>query len=402
MNITQAKTFLITTIIIDSMGIGLIGPVMPALLKELGNTGVSTAAIWGGLLATSFAFMQFCFGPLLGNLSDSYGRRPVLLVSLFVMVIDYLIMGYATSIWVLFIGRLVVGVTAATHSTAMAYMADISKNNEKAQNFGLIGAAFGIGFVLGPLLGGVLGEFSSRAPFFAAAGLAFLNLCLGYFVLPETIADKNKRPFNLYRANPVSALRQLRRINGVGRLLLILFIYDVAFYVYPAIWSYWSEEKFGWGPIQIGYSFAAFGLCMAFTQGYLMKKIIRYIGENKTIKITLYINIISFFCIAFITDSWMIWVLIPVISLGVIIGPALQGLMSQAVPDNQQGELQGLLTSITAIGMIISPLLMTFTFGFFTGVGNYLYFPGSPFIISFILVILCIILYSKRSNKGEK
>ena len=402
MNITQAKTFLIMTIIIDSMGIGLIGPVMPALLKELGNTGVSTAAIWGGLLATSFAFMQFCFGPLLGNLSDSYGRRPVLLVSLFVMVIDYLIMGYATSIWVLFIGRLVGGVTAATHSTAMAYMADISKNNEKAQNFGLIGAAFGIGFVLGPLLGGVLGEFSSRAPFFAAAGLAFLNLCLGYFVLPETIADKNKRPFNLYRANPVSALRQLRRINGVGRLLLILFIYDVAFYVYPAIWSYWSEEKFGWGPIQIGYSFAAFGLCMAFTQGYLMKKIIRNIGENKTVKITLYINIISFFCIAFITDSWMIWVLIPVISLGVIIGPALQGLMSQAVPDNQQGELQGLLTSITAIGMIISPLLMTFTFGFFTRVGNYLYFPGSPFIISFILVILCIILYSKRSNKGEK
>jgi MFS transporter, DHA1 family, tetracycline resistance protein len=402
MNITQAKTFLIMTIIIDSMGIGLIGPVMPALLKELGNTGVSTAAIWGGLLATSFAFMQFCFGPLLGNLSDSYGRRPVLLVSLFVMVIDYLIMGYAASIWVLFIGRLVGGVTAATHSTAMAYMADISKNNEKAQNFGLIGAAFGIGFVLGPLLGGVLGEFSSRAPFFAAAGLAFLNLCLGYFVLPETITDKNKRPFNLYRANPLSALRQLRRINGVGRLLLILFIYDVAFYVYPAIWSYWSEEKFGWGPIQIGYSFAAFGLCMAFTQGYLMKKIIRYIGENKTVKITLYINIISFFFIAFITDSWMIWVLIPVISLGVISGPALQGLMSQAVPDNQQGELQGLLTSITAIGMIISPLLMTFTFGFFTGVGNYVYFPGSPFIISFILVILCIILYSKRSNKGEK
>ena len=402
MNITQAKTFIIMTIIIDSMGIGLIGPVMPALLKELGNTGVSTAAIWGGLLATSFAFMQFCFGPLLGNLSDSYGRRPVLLVSLFVMVIDYLIMGYATSIWVLFIGRLVGGVTAATHSTAMAYMADISKNNEKAQNFGLIGAAFGIGFVLGPLLGGVLGEFSSRAPFFAAAGLAFLNLCLGYIVLPETVTDENKRPFNLNRANPLSALRQLRRINGVGRLLLILFIYDVAFYVYPAIWSYWSEEKFGWGPIQIGYSFAAFGLCMAFTQGYLMKKIIRYIGENKTVKITLYINIISFFFIAFITDSWMIWVLIPVISLGVISGPALQGLMSQAVPDNQQGELQGLLTSITAIGMIISPLLMTFTFGFFTGVENYLYFPGSPFIISFILVILCVILYSKQSNKGEK
>ena len=401
MNITQAKTFLIITVIIDSMGIGLIGPVMPALLKELGNTGVSTAAIWGGLLATSFAFMQFCFGPLLGNISDSYGRRPVLLLSLFVMVIDYLIMGYASSIWVLFIGRLVGGITAATHSTAMAYMADISENNEKSQNFGLIGAAFGIGFVLGPLLGGVLGEFSSRAPFFAAAGLASLNLCLGYFVLPETINDQNKRPFKFTRANPLAALRQLRRINGVGRLLLILFVYDVAFYVYPAVWSYWSEEKFGWGPIQIGYSFAAFGLCMAFTQGYLMRKIIRYIGENKTVTMTLYINIISFFFIAFITDSWMVWVLIPLISLGVISGPALQGLMSQAVPDDQQGELQGLLTSITAIGMIISPLLMTLTFGFFTGVGNYIYFPGSPFIISFVLITLCIILYSKRSNKGD-
>jgi MFS transporter, DHA1 family, tetracycline resistance protein len=402
MNITQAKTFLIITVIIDSMGIGLIGPVMPALLKELGNTGVSTAAIWGGLLATSFAFMQFCFGPLLGNLSDSYGRRPVLLLSLFVMVIDYLIMGYASSIWILFIGRLVGGITAATHSTAMAYMADISKNNEKSQNFGLIGAAFGIGFVLGPLLGGVLGEFSSRAPFFAAAGLAFLNLCLGYFVLPETITDQNKRSFKLTRANPLAALKHLRKITGVGRLILILFAYDVAFYVYPAIWSYWSEEKFGWGPIQIGYSFAAFGLCMAFTQGYLMRVIIKYIGENRTVTMTLFINVISFFFIAFITDSWMVWVLIPVISLGVISGPALQGLMSQAVPDDQQGELQGLLTSITAIGMIISPLLMTFTFGFFTGFGKYIYFPGSPFIISFALIVICIILFSNRGNKGEK
>ena len=179
---------------------------MPTLLKELGSPDVSTAAVWGGLLATSFAFMQFCFGPLLGNLSDSYGRRPILLISLLVMAFDYLIMGFESSIWILFLGRLVGGITAATHSTAMAYMADISENNEKSQNFGLIGAAFGIGFVLGPLLGGVLGEFSARAPFFAAAGLAFLNLCFGFFVLPETINKNNKRPFNIKRANPLAAL----------------------------------------------------------------------------------------------------------------------------------------------------------------------------------------------------
>ena len=400
MNIAKAKTFLIITVIIDSMGIGLIGPVMPTLLKELGSPDVSTAAVWGGLLATSFAFMQFCFGPLLGNLSDSYGRRPILLVSLLVMAFDYLIMGFASSIWILFLGRLVGGITAATHSTAMAYMADISENNEKSQNFGLIGAAFGIGFVLGPLLGGVLGEFSARAPFFAAAGLAFLNLCFGFFVLPETINKNNKRPFNIKRANPLAALMHLSKVSGVSRLLLILFVYDIAFYVYPSIWSYWSEERFQWSPLQIGYSFAAFGLCMAFTQGYLMRKIIKYKGENTTLLWTLYINIISFLLISFITEAWMVWMLIPIISLGVISGPALQGLMSQAVPDDQQGELQGLLTSITAIGMIISPLLMTFTFGFFTGVGSNIYFPGAPFFISFGLIALCLILFLKNKIKG--
>ena len=192
----------------------------------------------------------------------------------------------------------------------------------------------------------------------------------------------------------------LSKVSGVSRLLLILFVYDIAFYVYPSIWSYWSEERFLWSPLQIGYSFAAFGLCMAFTQGYLMRKIIKYKGENTTVLWTLYINIISFLLISFITEAWMVWMLIPIISLGVISGPALQGLMSQAVPDDQQGELQGLLTSITAIGMIISPLLMTFTFGFFTGVGSNIYFPGAPFFISFGLIALCLILFLKNKIKG--
>jgi len=401
MNISRAKLFLIITVIIDSMGIGLIGPVMPALLKDLGNLDVSAAAVWGGLLATSFAFMQFCFGPLLGSLSDRYGRRPILLISLFVMGIDYLIMGYATTIWVLFVGRLIGGMTAATHSTAMAYMADISQNNEKSQNFGLIGAAFGIGFVLGPLLGGILGDLSSKAPFYAAAILAFLNFLFGYFVLPETINENNKRPFSILRANPLGALTHLSKIAGVSRLLLILFIYDIAFYVYPAIWAYWSEEQFGWLPIEIGYSFAAFGLCMAISQGYLMRNVIKYLGEYKTVVWALYLNAFCFLLIAVASNAWLVWLLIPIISLGVIAGPALQGLMSQAVPDDQQGELQGLLTSISAIGMIISPLLMTSVFGFFTRDSAYLYFPGSPYIISLILIVCCIILFIARYQKAN-
>lgn len=240
--------FIMITVVIDAMGIGLIMPVMPDLLTEVQGGSLANAAIWGGILSTSFAVMQFLFGPVIGGLSDRFGRRPVLLVSLVVMALDYVVMALAGSIWLLLAGRIVGGITAATHSTANAYIADISKPEDKAANFGLIGAAFGIGFVLGPVIGGLLAEYGTRAPFYAAAVLAALNAVFGYFVLKETVTDKIRRPFLWRRANPFGAFKALGQFPELKKLLFVFFIYQVAFGVYPAIWSYFGKARFGWGP----------------------------------------------------------------------------------------------------------------------------------------------------------
>ncbi|MBT8411390.1 MAG: MFS transporter, partial [Octadecabacter sp.] len=263
----RAFAFILVTLTLDAMGIGLILPVMPDLIAEVSGGTIGTAAIWGGILATIFAVMQFIFGPILGSLSDRYGRRPVLLISLLIMTLDYLVMAVAGSIWLLFATRVVGGITAATMATASAFIADISKPEEKSANFGLVGAAFGMGFVLGPVIGGLLGEFGTRAPFYAAAALGALNLAFGYYVLPETVTDKIRRPFSLRRANPFGAFRALGQLDGVRRLIFLVFLYEFAFIVYPATWAYFTKEAFGWSPGMVGGSLALFGVGMAIVQG---------------------------------------------------------------------------------------------------------------------------------------
>ena len=229
--------FILLTVMIDSMGIGLIMPVMPDLIQELDAGDLGQAAVWGGILASIFAVMQFLFGPFIGGLSDRFGRRPVLLIALVVMAFDYVLMAVAGTIWLLVIGRIIGGITAATQSTAAAYMADISKPEDKSANFGLIGAAFGVGFVLGPLMGGLLAEYGTRAPFWAAAVLAAANAVFGYFALPETVTDKIRRPFSFARANPLGAFRQIGKLPGLGRMLGMTFIYGIGFFVYPSVWA---------------------------------------------------------------------------------------------------------------------------------------------------------------------
>ncbi|MCA8867192.1 MAG: TCR/Tet family MFS transporter [Rhodobacteraceae bacterium] len=390
--------FLLITVSLDSIGIGIIMPVMPKLLIELGATDLSQAAIWGGVLATVFAVMQFLFGPTIGNLSDRYGRRPVLLISLAAMSVDYLIMGFAHALWVLMIGRIIGGVTSATHATANAYIADISAPDEKAQNFGLIGAAFGVGFILGPLIGGILGEFGSRAPFFAAAGLAGLNTLFGLLVLRETVTDEIRRPFSWARANPVGGLKYIGKLPGITRLLLVYFFYNIAFFVYPSVWAYYTQERFGWEPAMIGVSLGVFGLMMAVVQGGLIRVIIPKFGEHYTVIMGLALNAMAFLVYALAYEGWQIFELAPLTAIGVIAGPALQGIMSRTARPDQQGELQGLLTSISAVGVIISPLLMTGTFSYFTHDDAPIYFPGAPFVVSTLLVILSLILFSRRKR----
>ena len=393
--------FIMFTVMIDAMGIGLIMPVMPDLMVEVGGGTLGLAALWGGLLSTSFAAMQFLFGPVVGGLSDRFGRRPILLVSLVAMAADYLLMAAAGTIWLLLIGRIIGGMTAATHSTANAYIADISKPEDKSANFGLIGAAFGIGFVLGPLIGGLLAEYGTRAPFYAAAVLSGLNALFGWVVLKETVTDAIRRPFSLKRANPFGAFNALSKLPMIGPLLGVYFVYSIAHTVYPAIWSYFGKERFDWDPATIGLSLGLFGIMMAVVQGFLIRPAIKFLGERGTIIYGLFFDIIAFGFLSLLTSGTVALFFIPVAALAGIVSPALQGLMSRAVGDDQQGELQGALTSLSALAMIISPILMTSTFAAFTAETALFYMPGAPFFLALILTLIAIALFRRHSTSGD-
>lgn len=385
--------FVLTTVAIDSMGIGLILPVMPALLHEIGGIPLAEAALWGGLLTTVFAVMQFFFGPVVGALSDRFGRRPVLLVTLFVMVLDYLVMAVAQVFWLLLLGRMVGGITAATQSTAAAVIADISEPQQKAARFGLIGAAFGLGFVLGPMIGGLLGEYGTRAPFYAAAALAALNLVFGFFVMPETVTDATRRPLTLARANPFGAFANVALNPELRRLLVLFFLYQVAFFVYPAIWAFFTTARFGWSESTIGGSLAAFGVAMALVQGGLIRVILRVLGDRGTVIYGLVFNACAFAALAFIEDGTVALFFIPLTALGAVVTPAVQGIMSRATADDSQGELQGVLTSAGAMATIVSPLLMTGVFRHFAAPEAVVYMPGAPFLVSMGLMVLCMAVF---------
>ena len=380
--------FIFLTLTIDAIGIGLMVPVLPQLILELTGETIAGAALWGGVLTTAFAAMQFLFGPTLGNISDRWGRRPVLLVSLAVMAVDYLVMAGTGSIWILLGARVVAGITAATQSTAMAYIADISKDEEKAANFGLFGAAFGIGFVLGPLAGGLLGELGTRAPFVAAAILAGLNMGFGFFILPESVTDANRRPFSWRRANPAGALMAVARLPGARALLAFVFLASTAGVVYPSVWPYFGAERFGWGPGMVGLSLGIFGLSMALVQGLLVRRIVPRLGEARVVVLGTLLRMLAFLLIALIPNGTIVLALTPVAALGGLADPALQGILSRRTPKDAQGELQGVISSIYAISTILAPLVMTATFAAFTGPGAAFYLPGAPFLLALALASL--------------
>ncbi|SFR38311.1 TCR/Tet family MFS transporter [Litoreibacter janthinus] len=381
-------TFILITVLIDAMGIGLILPVMPQLIQDVGHTDISGAAIWGGILSAVFALMQFMFSPTVGSLSDRFGRRPVLLVSNATMALDYVLMALAGTIWLLLIGRIIGGLTAATHATANAYMADVSPREKKSQNFGLIGAAFGIGFVLGPVVGGLLAELGPRAPFWAAAILAGANFLFGYFVLPETVTPEKRRPFEWRRANPIGGLAAITALPGLGALLSVYFFYQIGNMVYPAIWAYYTAASFGWSPGMIGGSLAIYGVSMAITQAVLIRWVIAKLGEARTVYWGLVYNAFTLAMMAFISDGWVLLALTPLAAFGAVVGPALQAVMSGRAADNQQGELLGVMSSINALGMIFAPLVFTRVFSYFTGEGALFFLPGAAFLLAMGLMLV--------------
>lgn len=388
--------FIVATVAIDAMGIGLIMPVMPDLLREVDGGNLGDAAIWGGILATTFAAMQFLFGPIVGSFSDQIGRKPILVISLVIMSMNYVLMAVAGTVWLLLVGRIIGGITAATHSTASAYIADVSKPDQKAANFGLIGAGFGIGFVLGPVFGGVLAEFGTRAPFWAAAALALGNAAFGWFILRESVTDATRRKFQWKRANPFGAFKSISSFQGLGALMLVYFFFQIANIVYPSIWAFYTVERFEWSPGTIGLSLAIYGLSFGLVQGLLVQPSIRMFGHRRTVVIGLGLEAIMLFVVAFVTSGTLLLFLIPISALGAVGMPALQGIMSRRVANDAQGELQGVLTSVNSLSAIMAPLIMTRSFAYFTADDAPLYAPGAPFVIASVLMMISVVIFQMR------
>ena len=388
---SRAAVFVFVTVLIDAMGIGIIIPVMPDLIRELTDLPLGAAALWGGYLSFVYALMQFAFGPTLGNLSDRFGRRPVLLISLFTLAVDYLIMGFAPTLWLLFAGRALAGIAGATYSTANAFMADISPPDRRAQNFGLIGAGFGVGFVAGPLIGGLAAELGTRAPFFVAAALAMVNFAYGVLVLPETLAPENRRRFDWRRANPLGAARQIASMPMIAWFFVAMFLFDLAHHSYPAVWSFYAKEAFAWTNAEIGLSLAIVGVSFAVAQGWLIRIIIPRMGEVPTAFWGFVLSIAGLVGFGLATKGWMVYVIIPFTGLGALITPAMTALMSRRVPADAQGELQGALAGVLGVTLIVSPVLMTQIFGHFTSAAAPVYLPGAPFLGAAVLMALALV-----------
>ncbi|WP_372885894.1 TCR/Tet family MFS transporter [Shimia sp.] len=385
--------------VIDAMGIGLIMPVMPELIQEVSGSDLAHAAVWGGILTTAFAVMQFLFGPVVGNLSDRFGRRPVMLVSLSVMALDYLVMALAPNIWILLAGRIVGGITAATISTANAYMADISAPGDKARRFGYVGAAFGIGFVMGPALGGLLGELGTRAPFFAAAALAAGTALFGYLSLRESLPARLRRPFRWARANPFGALRAVARLAEIRMLLLTFFLYQVALIVYMTIWPYFGTALFGWSPGMVGMSLALYGSVYALTQGALVAPAIRAWGDRRTVMVGLVLELVFLLFYGLMRHEMLILISVPFAALAAIGAPALQSILSRRVGDDQQGELQGVLSSLVSLATILAPVVMTQVFARFSGNDAPVFAPGAPFLLSAAIMLATIALFWRSRRR---
>ena len=383
-----ALVFIFITLLIDVIGLGIIIPVVPKLIEQLIHGNLSEAASYGGWLTSAYAVMQFLFSPILGGLSDRFGRRPVLLFSLLGFGLDYLLTGLSPSIEWLFLGRILAGVTGASFTTANAYIADISTPEKRAQNFGLVGAAFGVGFILGPAMGGYLGQFGARVPFFVAAGLSIVNFLYGYFILPESLAPENRRPFDWRRANPVGSLMNLGRYPVILGLVASLVLIYIAGFAVQGTWTYYTMEKFKWDQTTVGWSLATIGLAFAIVQGGLSRIIIPKLGQQRSVYVGLLFSSLGFALFAFATQSWMMFAFMGIYALGGIAGPSVQGIISGQVPANEQGEVQGALTSLTSTTSIIGPLIMTNLFSYFTATNAPIYFPGAPYLLGAILTLV--------------
>ena len=398
-----ALGFIFVTLLIDVMGWGLIIPVMAELIAQLKGIPVNQASTYGALLLSAFAVTQFLFSPVIGNLSDQFGRRPVLLSSLLGFGIDYIILALAPTYAWLFIGRIVAGITGASFTTATAYIADISTDEtSRAKNFGLIGAAFGLGFVLGPALGALLATWGIRAPFYAAATLCLVNCVFGYFYLPESLSKESRRRFEWKRANPFGSLKFLTRHPEIGGLALGFFLIYFGAQAVQGNWNFFTIYRFNWSEKMVGISLAVVGVLVGAVQAGLTRVINPRIGNERSIYLGLALYSLGLVLFAFATEGWMMFAFLIPYCLGGICGPSLQSIISGHVPSNQQGELQGALTSLMSLTTIIGPLIMNSTFAYFTSDKAPFYLPGIHFLIGAACMLMSIFITYKVLSKEKK
>ena len=396
-----ALTFIFITLLIDVIGFAIIIPVLPKLIEKLIHGNVSSASRISGLLLVAFSGMQFLFSPLIGNLSDRYGRRPVLLLSLLGFGVDYLFLAFAPSIGWLFLGRIIAGILGASFTTASAYIADVSSPEKRAQNFGMIGVAFGLGFIIGPVIGGLLGKMDTQYPFYAAAALAFLNTAYGFFILPESLSKEHRRPLDWKRCNPLGTLIQLKKYPTVLGLAVCLFVVYFAGQAVQSVWTFYTMQKFKWDEALVGYSLGFIGLMIAVVQGGLIRIAIPKLGQQRSIWVGLSLYAVGMLLFGIANRGWMMFAFMVPYALGGIAGPALQGFMTNEVPRNEQGELQGGLTSLMSLSSIFGPWFMTWIFYYFTSPRAPMYLPGAPYYIAAVLMLISVFL-AINSFKNHK
>lgn len=398
----KSLLFIFITLLLDIIGMAIIIPVIPKLIQELIGGDISEASQYGAWLLTVYAVMQFLFSPILGGLSDRYGRRPVLLISLLGMGLNYLLLVYAPSLGWLFLGRALSGIAGASITTASAFIADISSPEKRSQNFGLVGVAFGLGFIIGPLIGGLVADISSRAPFVVSAALALGNFIYGYFALPESLSEKNRRSFNWKRANPISSILNLSKHPVISALALSLTFIYLAGHAVQSTWSYYTMYKFGWTEKEVGISLGIVGMLLMLTQGVIIRYTIKYWGQRKSVIVGMILNMSSLFLFAFATEGWMMYLFSIPYCLAGITGPNLQGIMTNETPADKQGELQGALTGLMSLTSIFGPFIMLNLFHQFSGKEAIYDFPGVPYLLGSIFMLVALIAALPFLNKIKK
>ncbi len=389
----HAFAFVWVTVLLDMIGLGLIIPVVPAILRQLTGTDVAHASIYGGWLFFVYAAMQFFFAPIIGGISDAVGRRPVLLLAVLGLGVDYALTALSPTVTWLFVGRIVAGLFGASYTTANAYIADVTPPDERGKAFGMIGAAFGVGFVVGPAIGGLLGDLGPRVPFFVAAGLSIANFVYGVIALPETHKKENRRPFQFSRVHPFGAFRNIPGTAGVRILILACFILFIGGAVYPAVWSFWTSAVFSWEPKTIGLSLAAYGIANTVTQAVLVGVATKRLGERRAALWSLVLNVASFVATGLCTRSWMVFAVIVVGAPAGIAMPALNAWMSKMTPADSQGRLQGTIGGAEGMSSIIGPIVMTQTFGAFEHS-----VPGAPFFLAAVLSLAALLIATRARD----